>query len=94
MPTDSTNSAPTTAWKVSKYGVFSGSYFPVLGLNTEIYGANLRIQPEYGKIRTRKNTVFEYFSGSDTHKLCKKVTEKGQVTTIRCFLNLLLKAAV
>ena len=25
-----------TAWKVSKYGVFSGPYFPVLGLNTEI----------------------------------------------------------
>ena len=24
-----------TAWKVSRYGVFSGSYFPVLGLNTE-----------------------------------------------------------
>ena len=26
-----------TAWKVSKYGVFSGPYFPVFGLNTEIY---------------------------------------------------------
>ena len=24
----------TTAWKVSKYGVISGSYFPALGLNT------------------------------------------------------------
>ena len=24
------------AWKVSKYGVFSGTYFPVFGLNTEI----------------------------------------------------------
>ena len=24
----------STAWKVSKYGVFSGPYFPVLGLNT------------------------------------------------------------
>ena len=28
------------AWKVSKYGVFSGPYFPVFGLNTEIYGVN------------------------------------------------------
>ena len=27
-----------TAWKVSKYGVFSGPYFPLFGLNTEIYG--------------------------------------------------------
>ena len=24
-----------TAWKVSKYRVLSGPYFPVLGLNTE-----------------------------------------------------------
>ena len=28
------------AWKVSKYGVISGPYFPVFGLNTEIYGVN------------------------------------------------------
>ena len=33
----------STAWKVSKYGVFSGPYFPVFGLNTEICGVNLRI---------------------------------------------------
>ena len=26
-----------TAWKVFKYGVISGSYFPVFGLNTDIY---------------------------------------------------------
>ena len=34
---------------MSKYGVFSGPYFPVLGLNTEIYGVNFHIQSEYGK---------------------------------------------
>ena len=33
-----------TARKVSKYGVFSGPYFPVFGLNTEIYSVNLRIR--------------------------------------------------
>ena len=27
----------STAWKVSKYGVFSGPYFPAFGLNTERY---------------------------------------------------------
>ena len=27
-----------TAWKVSKYGVFSGPYFPVFGVNTENTG--------------------------------------------------------
>ena len=36
-----------TAWKVSKYGVISGPYCPAF---------------EYRKIRTRKNSVFGYFS--------------------------------
>ena len=31
-----------TTWKVSKYGVFSGSYFPVIGLNTAKYGPEKR----------------------------------------------------
>ena len=53
-----------TAWKVTAYGVFSGPYFSVLGLNREIYGVNLRIQLEYGNIRTRKNSVFGHFSRS------------------------------
>ena len=42
-----------TAWKLSKYGVFSGPFFPASGLNTERYGVSLRIQSECGKIRTR-----------------------------------------
>ena len=46
-----------TAWKVSKYEVFSGPYFAALGLNTERY-VSLCIQSESGKIRTRKNSVF------------------------------------
>ena len=54
----------TTACKVSKYGVISSLYFPVFGLNTEIYPVNLRIQSEYRKIRTGKNSVFGHFSGS------------------------------
>ena len=53
-----------TAWKVSKYGVFSGPYLPVFALNTEIYRVNLRIQSEYKKIRTRNNSVFGHFSRS------------------------------
>ena len=44
------------AWKVSKCGVFSSTYFPVFGLNTEIY-TEIRIQFEYWKIRTRKNSL-------------------------------------
>ena len=46
-----------TARKVSKYGVFSGPYFPVFGLNTEIYSVNLHIQSKYGKIRTTFHAV-------------------------------------
>ena len=53
-----------TVWKVSKYENFSGAYFPVFELNTDIYGVNLRIQSEYRKIQTRKNSVFGHFSRS------------------------------
>ena len=35
------------AWNVFKYGVISGPYFSVFGLNTEIYFVNLRIQSPY-----------------------------------------------
>ena len=34
-----------TTWKVSKYGVFPGLYFPVLELNAEIFSVNLCIHP-------------------------------------------------
>ena len=30
-----------TAWKLSKYGVISGSYFPVFGLKTGKYGPEI-----------------------------------------------------
>ena len=53
-----------TAWKVSKYRVISGPYFPVFGLNTEISSVNLRIYFKYKKIRTRNNSVFGHFSRS------------------------------
>ena len=33
--------------KVSKYEVFSGPYFPVFVLNTDIYSVNLRIQSKF-----------------------------------------------
>ena len=62
---------PYTAWKVSKYGFFSGPYFLVLGLNMEIYIVNLRIQSQCRKKRTRKNSVFGHFSRSDIHTFRK-----------------------
>ena len=51
---------------MSQYGVISDPHFPVFGLNTKIYSANLRIQSEYRKIRTRKNSVFGLFSHSES----------------------------
>ena len=53
-----------TDWKVSKYGVISGPYFPVFALNTEICFVNFRIQSEYRKIRNRKVSVFGHISRS------------------------------
>ena len=53
-----------TTWNVSKYGVFSGPYFPAFGLSTEIYEVSFRIQSECGKIWTRKNSVFGHISRS------------------------------
>ena len=40
---------------------FSGPHFPAFGLNTERYGVSIRIQSEYGKIRTRKTSNTEIF---------------------------------
>ena len=43
---------------------FYGPYFPVFGLNADIYTINHRIQSEYREIRTRKNSVFGHISRS------------------------------
>ena len=47
-----------------KYGVVSGPYFPVFGLNSERYEVSLRIQSKCGKIPIRNNSVFGQFSRS------------------------------
>ena len=49
------------AWKVSKYGIFSGPYFPALGLNTERYEVSLRIQPEREKYGPEKTPCLDTF---------------------------------
>ena len=40
---------------------FSGPYIPAFWLNTEIYGVNIRIQSDYGNIRTRKTPNTDTF---------------------------------
>ena len=49
-------SRPFTVWKVSKYGVFSGLYFPTFGLDTERYSISpysvwMRENTEQKKLR-------------------------------------------
>ena len=74
------------------YGVFSGPYFPVFGLNTEIYGVNLCIQSEYRKTRTRKNSVFGHFSRSvqtaatiQQNDIPKKILKENSAVVARYF---------
>ena len=55
-----------TAWKVSIFGVFSSPHFPVFSYGDLLDKHSLRIHSEYGKIRTRKNSVFGHFS----HSVC------------------------
>ena len=53
---------------MSKIRFFFSIFFPVFGLNTEIYYENLCIQAEYGNRQTRKNSEFEHFSRSISQK--------------------------
>ena len=60
--TDHSQESPT-AWKVSKYRVFSGPSLPVFVLNTDIYVVNcysVGIQEN----TDQKNSVFGHFSYS------------------------------
>ena len=41
-----------TAWKVSKYGVFCGPYFPAFGLNTEYLSVFCPNAGKYGPEKT------------------------------------------
>ena len=47
-----------TAWKVSKYRVFSGPYFPTFGLNMERY-----FSPNAGKYEPEKTPYLDTFHG-------------------------------
>ena len=48
--------------QVSKYGVFSGPYFPVFGLNTEIYGVNLHIKSDTEEYGPEKICIWTLFT--------------------------------
>ena len=84
-------------WKVSKYGVFSGPYFPVFGLNTKRCSVSLRIQSECAKIWTKKNFVFGHFSRSvelciGSQSLCFGFTSEyvPQLSALKLYMYILL----
>ena len=51
-----------TAWKLSKDLLFSGPYFALFGLNTEIYSVNFCIQSEYREIGLEKTRIEALFT--------------------------------
>ena len=67
-----------TAWKLSKYGGFSGPCFPVFGLNTEIYSINLRIQSEYREIRTGKTPYLYTFRDAGNEGFSANLLSKSR----------------
>ena len=50
-----------TTWNVSKYGIFSGPYFPAFGLNTDRYEVSLRVQSICGRYRPEKTLYLDTF---------------------------------
>ena len=76
-----------TAWKVSKYGVFLGPYFPVFGLNTEIHAVFFTIWNKFlnnfflwrqeknccsENIHHRERSIGEFSQWNDRHVWCKR----------------------
>ena len=53
------------AWKVSKYGVISGPYFPAFGLNTERYKVSAISNLQYVKTKLRYDTNFRIWIGKN-----------------------------
>ena len=60
---------------MSKYGVISGPYFPVLGLSIDIYFINLCIQSKYRKIGTRKTPHLDPFYAVEINATLRKDDE-------------------
>ena len=48
-------------WKVSKYGVFSGSYLPVFGLNADSTPYLTVFSPNAGKYEPEKTPYLDTF---------------------------------
>ena len=72
---------------MSKYGVFSCSCFPVFWLNAKVYSVNIRIKSEYGKIRTKKNSVFGDFPHSAGNNYIIEISVKCHRNSAWCCID-------
>ena len=70
-------SDPCTAWKVSKYGVFSGPFFPVFGLNKSPYSVRIQENTDQKKLGIWKlfsrNGILAYTEYGKTRFIGKPV---------------------
>ena len=73
--------AVITAWKVTKYGVFSGSFFLVFALNTEFTEKISVFSPNTGKYRPEKTPNLDTFHAVhfDRNDISLRV--------IKCYVN-------
>ena len=69
------------AWKVSEFGVFSGLYLLVCGLNSEIHSVSLFIQFEFGEKGPEKIQIRTLFAQWD---FCKKYFSKVSKLMFKC----------
>ena len=70
-----------TAWKVSKYGVISGPYFPVFRLNTGNYGPE--ITPYLDSFHAVNFRTSEEMKQKSSFLLSKEKLSNGSTTTVR-----------
>ena len=85
---------PSTAWKVSKYGVISGPYFHAFGLNMERYFVSLHIQSQCRKIGTRNYSVFGQFPCSEFSARAQNSAEWKTATSTLSFSSILRNSTV
>ena len=65
-----------TVWKVSKYGVFPGPYFPAFGLNTESTPYLSVFSPNVGKYGPEKTPYLDTFCAVMSCQIFKNILKR------------------
>ena len=78
-----------TVWKVAKYGVFSGPYFPVFGLSKGKYGPEkLRMWTPFTQcnVAIHSNKLYPELSESEVKKLHEKFCDEIVLALLCCWV--------